>query len=61
MNLQRQRQRRALNPGEIAGRVIPGDCAVGHCDQQRVGALGVEPIGDLLVHPRRRGGFGRGE
>ena len=51
----------ALVPDEIAGRVVPGELAVGERDQERVGALVLEPVGDFLVDPVRRRRLRRGQ
>ena len=50
------RARRSRRP-----RCSPGELAVGERDQERVGALVVEPEGNFLVDPGRRGRFRRGE
>jgi len=59
--LEYRRQRRRGRPFEIARRIVPGELAVGERDQELVGALVREPIGDFLSHPGGGGGVGRSE
>ena len=59
--LEHRWQRRCRRPAEIARRIVPGQHAVGERDQQRVGALVLEPVGDLLADPRRRRRLRRSE
>ena len=47
-------QRCVLACGEVADGVVPGEFTVGERDQERIGTLVVEPVGNFLVYPRRR-------
>ena len=48
-------------PDEIVRRAVPGEYAVRDRDKERVGTLGLEPIGYFLSDPMRCRGLRRGQ